>query len=237
MTGTLPSTVNGEAVKLDLLTLVERASEMRTSEDGWAQHLGGERWLEGVGETPDGQRVTVKAVGDFDLLTDIGAAVSGVHERRRLATARMAFADGTADESQIALVALESPTDFSALWRSVEDAIEPAWTANILLDGFLEDAVSRGDIDKRAAALRAAVSPAFIRSAARADRLTLSEAAAQFARTARALRRTREYWQSEVDEATLSLQNRPTDIDERIIGVAREYGAALENLLAAALNG
>ena len=224
-------------MKLDLLTLVERASEMRTSEDGWAQHLGGERWLEGVGETPDGQRVTVKAVGDSDLLTDIGAAVSGVHARRRLAAARAAFADGTADESQIALVALESPTDFSALWRSVEDAIEPAWTANILLDGFWEDAVSLGDVAKRAAALRAAVSPAFIRLAARADRLTLSEAAAQFARTARALRRTREYWQSEVDEATLSLQNRPTDIDERITGVAREYGAALENLLAAALNG
>ena len=88
MKGTLPATVNGEAVKLDLLTLVERASEMRTSEDGWAQHLGGERWLEGVGETPDGQRVTVKAVGDFDLLTDIGAAVSGVHARRRARRSR-----------------------------------------------------------------------------------------------------------------------------------------------------
>lgn len=224
-------------IKLDLLTLVERASEIRTSADVWAQSLRGERWLEGVGETADGQRVTVKAVGDSVLLMDIGAVVDGVHARRRMAAARTAFADGTADESQIALVALESPNYFSALWRLIEGAIELEWTTDILVDGLLEDARSGGYVADRAAALYAAVSPAVMRAAAREDCLTLSEAAARFRRSAVALSEARFHYENVVEDATLSLRNRPTDIDALITGAAREYGAALDNLLAAALNG
>ena len=204
---------------------------MRTSEDGWAQSLRGERWLEGVGETADGQRVTVKAVGDSVLLMDISAAVDGVHARRRMSAARTAFADGTADESQIALVACESPNYFSALWRLIDGAIELEWTTDILVDGLFKDATSGDDVDDRAAALHAAVSPPVTRAAAREDCLTLSEAASRFRRSAVALSEARFHYENAGEDATLSLRNRPTDIDALIIG------AALNNLLAAALNG